>query len=145
MPTKERVARVWLTAMLLFMGAYFIAVATLKNLRIELPFFTQIEMLAAATLSMAVVVVGDRCIAALRGRGRKADAGDERDRLIEYRAATIAYYVLIAGMILVGCIMPLDPTQHPWDIVNAALFYIVLAEVVKQVLILRGYHRGLHA
>ncbi|MBS0194212.1 MAG: hypothetical protein JSR34_08180 [Proteobacteria bacterium] len=144
MPHKERMAWVWLTTLLLCMGTYFAAVVVMKELRIELSFLQQIGLLAAATSTMAVVVLADRLIARFRGRGRKADAGDERDRLIEYRAATIAYYVLIAGMILVGCIMPLDPTQHPWDIVNAALFYIVLAEAVKLVLIVRGYRRGLH-
>jgi hypothetical protein len=140
---RERVAWVWLTAMIVCMGSYFVAVATFKELRIELSFFTQIEILAAATLSMAAVVLGDRLIAWIRGRGREQEAVDERDRLIEYRSATVAYYVLMAGMILVGCIMPLDKTKTGWDVVNAAIFYIVVAEIVKQVLILRAYRRGL--
>jgi hypothetical protein len=138
---KERIAWVWLTALIVCMGSYFVAVATFKELRIELSFFSQIEILAAATLAMAVVVLADRLIAFIRGRER--EAVDERDRLIEYRSATIAYYVLMAGMILVGCVMPLDKTQSGWDVVNAALFYIVLAEIVKQFLILRAYRRGL--
>jgi hypothetical protein len=140
---RERFAWVWLTAMIVCMGSYFLAVATFKELRIALSFFTQIEMLAAATLTMGAVVLLDRLIVFIRGRGREPEAVDERDRLIEYRSATIAYYILIVGMILVGCVMPLDKTQSGWDVVNAALFYIVLAEAVRQVLILRAYRRGL--
>ncbi|HTD29417.1 MAG TPA: DUF2178 domain-containing protein [Xanthomonadaceae bacterium] len=116
----------------------------MNDFRIELSFLQQIGMLAAATGAMAVVVLADRLIAFIRGRGREPEAVDERDRLIEYRAASIAYYILIVGMVLVGCVMPLDKSKNGWDVVNAALFYIVLAEAVKQVLILRGYRRGLH-
>ena len=144
MPQKERSAWVWLSAMVVFMGAYFIAVAAMKNLRIELSFFEQIAMLAAATLAMAAVVLADRMLAFIRNRGHEPDVADERDRSIEFRATRVAYFVLLAGMILVGCIMPLDPTKNDWDVVNAALFYIVLAESVKQVLIVRGYRKGLH-
>lgn len=140
---RERAAWVWLSAMALFMGTYFAAVATIKELRIELSFLAQIEMLAAPTGAMAVAVLADRLVAWLRSRGQEPETVDERDRLIEFHATRIAYYILMAGMILVGCIMPLDRTKTGWDVVNAALFYIVLAEAVKQVLILRAYRRGL--
>lgn len=140
---RERAAWVWLSAMVVFMGTYFAIVATMKNLRIELPFLAQIGMLAAATGAMALAVLADRLIAWLRGRGHEPETVDERDRLIEFHATRIAYWILMAGMILVGCMMPLDRSKTGWDVVNAALFYIVLAEAVKQVLILRAYRRGL--
>lgn len=143
MPQKERNAWVWLVALVVCMGAYFIAVVTLENLRIKLPFLAQIGMLAAATLTMAAVVLGNQLRNYLHARSHEAEGADERDRLIEYRATRAAYFVLMTGMILVGCIMPLDPTKSGWDVVNAALFYIVLAEVVNQVLIVRGYRKGL--
>jgi hypothetical protein len=54
---------------------------------------------------------------------------DERDRAIRHRSRTIAYYVLLTGMILVGCIMPF--TESGWKIVHAAVFMIVLAEAVN--------------
>ena len=144
MPQRERVAWVFLSALVVCMGSYFIVVASMENFRIELSFFERLGMLAAATLTMAVVVLVDRLIAFLRGRGREPEAVDERDRLIEFRAASIAYYILIFGMIVVGCVMPLDKTKSDWDIVNAALFYIVLAEGLKQALIVHGYRRGWH-
>jgi len=62
---------------------------------------------------------------------------DERDRAIEHRSLSAAYYVLIAGMILVGCIMPFNSTG--WTIVNAAIFWIVAAEVVHYSAVVASY------
>lgn len=62
---------------------------------------------------------------------------DERDRAIEHRSLSAAYYVLIAGMILVGCIMPISSTG--WTIVNAAIFWIVAAEVVRYSVVVAIY------
>jgi uncharacterized membrane protein len=53
---------------------------------------------------------------------------DERDRAISTRSITAAYYVLIVGMIIVGCVMPFS--SGGWRIINAAVFMIVLAELV---------------
>ncbi len=141
---RERSAWVFLTALVVCMGSYFVAVVVMQNSHTQPSFFARIGILAVATSTMAVVVAIDRLLAWLGSRGREPEAVDERDRLIEYRSATIAYYVLIAGMILVGCIMPLDPTKSGWDIVNAALFYLVLAEIVHHGLVVLGYRRGSH-
>ena len=62
---------------------------------------------------------------------------DERDRAIERRSISAAYYVLIAGMILVGCFMPFSSTG--WTIVNAAIFWIVAAEVVHYSAVVASY------
>jgi hypothetical protein len=45
--------------------------------------------------------------------------------------------VLIAGMILVGCIMPFSSTG--WTIVNAAILWIVAAEVVHYSIVVASY------
>ena len=62
---------------------------------------------------------------------------DERDRAIEQRSISVAYYVLIAGMILVGCFMPFGSTG--WAIANAAIFWIVAAEVVHYGVVVASY------
>jgi hypothetical protein len=62
---------------------------------------------------------------------------DERDRAIEHRSISAAYYVLIAGMILVGCFMPFS--SRGWTIVNAAIFWIVAAEVVHYGVVVASY------
>jgi len=68
---------------------------------------------------------------------------DERDRAIDGRATRAAYFVLLTGMIVVGVFMPLDHADSSggWKIVNSALFFIVLSETVRQVLIVAGYRR----
>jgi hypothetical protein len=64
---------------------------------------------------------------------------DERDRAIEHRAISAAYYVLMAGMILVGCVMPFNSSG--WTTVNAALFMIVLAELIRYGMVVVSYRR----
>ena len=53
-----------------------------------------------------------------------------------------AYYVLMAGAILVGVVMPF--TEPPPKIVNTALLAIVIAEAVNHFLVLLSYRRGWH-
>ncbi|MBD8882097.1 hypothetical protein IHE49_16560 [Rhodanobacter sp. 7MK24] len=64
---------------------------------------------------------------------------DERDRAIDGRATRTAYFVMLAGMIVVGVVMPFSDTG--WKITNTALFAIVLAETVRYALIVTGYRR----
>lgn len=64
---------------------------------------------------------------------------DERDRAIDGRATRSAYFVLITGLIVVGVVMPFS--DGGWKLVNAALFFIVLAETVRHALIVVGYRR----
>lgn len=65
---------------------------------------------------------------------------DERDRAIEGRATVSSYYVLMAGIILVGVAMPLY--DHGWKIVNTSLLAIVLAEMLRHMLIALAYRRA---
>jgi uncharacterized membrane protein len=64
---------------------------------------------------------------------------DERDRAIDGRATRTAYFVMLTGLILAGMIMPFN--RAGWEIVNAALFFIVLSETVRYALILVGYRK----
>ncbi len=62
---------------------------------------------------------------------------DERDRAIEARANRIAYFLLMGGLVVVGMVMPFN--AGGWRIVNAAVFAIVSAETLRNVLIVQGY------
>ena len=64
---------------------------------------------------------------------------DERDSAITRRSMSAACYVLMVGMILVGCVMPF--LHKGWDIVNAAIFMIVVAEVVHYGIVAFSYRR----
>lgn len=142
MPPRERFAWVWLTTLVLVFAAYFTAIG-LRWPRPDPSFLMQIGMLTVATGTMALAVGADRVIAWARGLGFTFGPPDERDRYIEFRSSAYAYYVLMAGMILVGCMMPF--TSGGWDIVHAALLSIVAAEITHHGLIVVGYRRGWHA
>ncbi len=64
---------------------------------------------------------------------------DERDRAIMRRSISSAYYVLIAGMIVVGCVMSFSSSG--WAIINAALVIIVAAEVIHYAIVVLSYRR----
>jgi hypothetical protein len=55
------------------------------------------------------------------------------------RSVTCAYYVLITGMILVGCVMPFN--SGGWTIINAAILMIVVAELVHYGTVVFSYRR----
>ena len=141
MPPRERFAWVWLTTLVLVFSVYFAAVA-LGWPQTNPSFLMQIGMLTLATGTMALVVGTDRVVAWARGQGFTFGKPDERDRHIEWRSSAYAYYVLMGGIIVVGCMMPF--TNTGWDIVHAALFWIVVAELTHHGLIVVGYRRGWH-
>ena len=58
----------------------------------------------------------------------------------EVRGTQAGYYLLMAGMIVVGGIMPF--THEGWDIVNAAIGAIVAAEVLNGLGTGVGYRRA---
>lgn len=93
---------------------------------------------AAACVHASIYVIG---LLVLKGKERgQGLLADERDRAIDAHATRIAYYVLMTGTVVVGMMMPFS--QGGWKIVNAALLAIVLAEVLRNALIVRGY-RGM--
>jgi uncharacterized membrane protein len=96
----------------------------------------RIACLAAASGGHGVVYVIGLLVLMARERGQGLMA-DERDHAIEASATRIAYYVLMAGAVLVGMVMPF--TKTGWSLVNAALLSIVLAEGLRNLLIVRGY------
>ena len=128
MPYREKTAWLSLTAMAIAFIPYFAIVAAQSHSGPALPNLRQLVLFAiAAVVQMAILGIGHLSL-------RHGSAGearlppDERDVAIMRRSVTLAYYVLMGGMILVGCVMPFDSSG--WTIVNAALFMIVLAEVV---------------
>jgi hypothetical protein len=87
---------------------------------------------------MLILGIGHVCLGAISPQEARTPP-DERDRAIMSRSVSSAYYGLIAGMIMVGCVMPFN--SRGWTIVNAALFMIVAAEVVHYGMIVVSYRR----
>jgi len=93
-------------------------------------------VLAAVACTHAVIyVVG---VSALKRRERgEGLLSDERDRAIDARGTRAAYFVLLAGTVMVGMIMPFG--QSGWTVVNTALLAVVLAETIRNIMIVVGY------
>lgn len=137
MAYREKIAWLAMAAMAIAYGGFFTAMWLAEQ-------WGQASMLAFLALFAAASLVR----VAIEGVGRiaiAADAGepaDERDRAIARRGAAAAYYVLMAGMILVGMVMPFG--GQGWRISNAALLGLAIAETVRYGIILFSYRRGWH-
>ncbi|ALJ11542.1 hypothetical protein [Sphingopyxis macrogoltabida] len=94
-----------------------------------------------AVAHAVIVIVGTVILSAQAAKSDRARA-DERDRAIRRRGATMAYYVLLVGMMVVGVYMPFVESGVP--LANAGLFAIVAAELVNSFVVLMSYRRGWH-
>jgi hypothetical protein len=137
-PYREKTAWLSLIAMAIAFGPYFALVAA-RPLPGNLPNLRQLGMFAIAAIAQAVILgIGHLYLGS--GSPREARSPlDERDRAIKSRSVSSAYYVLIVGMILVGCVMPFHSSG--WSIINTALLMIVAAEVVHYGVVVLSYRR----
>lgn len=92
------------------------------------------------------VVAGFHAVSYLTGwliirRGDRGEAlvEDERDRVIDARATRAAYFLLLTGILVVGVVMPFG--ESGWQIINAALAFVVSSETLRHGLIVMGYRR----
>lgn len=140
MPYREKIAWLSLGAMIVAYGIYFTVVigASLNNKPITdlttLILFTEI-----VAIQVAILIVGHLYFRFKTPIDAKAKM-DERDRAISQNSMSVAYYVLMAGIIMVGIVLPFLGTG--WKIVNSALFMIVIAEFVQYSLVIWGYRKG---
>jgi uncharacterized membrane protein len=76
----------------------------------------------------------------LRRQREDGLAIDERDLAIDARATRSAYWLLFAGAVVVGMMMPFR--DGGWRIVNATLAVLILAEALRNMSIVAGYREG---
>jgi hypothetical protein len=139
MPYREKTAWLSLFAMLVTFGPYFTLVATRYFPSAPLPNLRQLAWYAVTAL-VQLLILGVGHLYLRRASAQDARMPlDERDQAIQRRSVSTAYYVLIVGMILVGCVMPFNSSG--WSIVNAALFMIIAAEVVHYGVVVFSYRR----
>ena len=137
MSARESFSWVWLATMIVTYGAYF-TIAPGLDARPGIAPLIPFELLGATALVQIIIITTASIVIRLReGPPGKLD---ERDRVIAHRASSVSYYVLMAGIVMVGCIMPF--TDHGWKIANTAVFAIVVAEIVHHGLVVVGYRRG---
>jgi uncharacterized BrkB/YihY/UPF0761 family membrane protein len=141
MAFREKMAWLTLGTMLIAYGVYFGFVGPAADFGRNRLIDVIWSFGAVAVAHAVAMIVGSIAITVTSTKEAQAPA-DERDRAIARRGSTIGYYVLLVGMILVGLVMPF--TEPSWKIVNTALLAIVIAEVVRDGVILLSYRRGWH-
>jgi hypothetical protein len=137
MSYREKIAWLSLIAMAVAYGPCFTSVARGPRPWEPLPHLHPLGLFALASI-VRMIILGAGYLYLRFGSPREERPPlDERDRAIEHRSISAAYYVLMAGVILVGCFMPFSATG--WTIVNAAIFWIVAAEVVHYSVVVASY------
>ena len=139
MPYREKIAWLSLIAMAVTFGPYFVEASFDPFRDAAAPNLPQMGLFAAATLTQALILVIGRLYLRSRSPEDARMPADERDLAIERRSIYAAYFMLMAGMIMVGCIMPFSAAG--WKLVNAAVFMIVAAEVVHYGVVALSYRR----
>jgi hypothetical protein len=137
MPYREKIAWLSIVALVVTFGAYFAVISRGYLPGLPLPNFPRLAFFAAATLVQVLILGGGHLYLRLQSPEEARIPPDERDRAILRRSMTSAYYVLLSGMIMVGCIMPFNSSG--WKIVDAAVFMIVAAEIVRYGVIVVSY------
>ncbi len=141
MAYREKTAWLALVGLAVAFGPYFLLVA-IDPPTAALPDLHAMMRFGIAAAGFALVLgtghLALRFSAPDDARGRP----DERDHAISRRALGIAYPLLIVGMIVVGCVMPFSTSG--WELVNTAVFVVVLAEMTHYGVAVWCYRRGWH-
>ncbi len=140
MTYKEKTSWLILIAMVLAYTLYFGLIIAGHPAGASL--FAMLWLFGPIAARQAVIVIIGHIYLAIEARQSPRARIDERDRAIAARGARISCYVLMAGTILVGVVMPFS--DLPLKIVNTALFAIVLAELAGLLVIVTSYRRGWH-
>lgn len=118
MSFRERLAWINLVSLALCYGVYFVA-----RLQGRDSFHLFLMCLAA----LALIQVALKIVAAARNPVEAKAPRDERERLIDGKARTLGYYVLIVGVLTVG--IPGHTGGNVVDVLNHAMLAIVVAEL----------------
>lgn len=138
MPYREKIGWLYLAAMAVAFIPYF-AFTTTTTQSTPMPNLHQLSLFALAVTVQVIILAAGHAIFYLAAPRDAKVRPDERDLAIERRSMSAAYYVLIAGTIMVGCILPF--TSSGWKIVNGAIFTIVAAEIVHYAVVVFSYRR----
>jgi hypothetical protein len=141
MPYREKVAWLSLAGMVVCYGPYFVHTYRSPLLDRPLPNLELLTLFAAAAGANAVWALLGRLLARMTTPRDERGVADERDRAVDRRANTVAYYVLIGLSLYVGCVKPF--TSSGWHVVNAMVAAVVITETLRYAVVVAGYRRGL--
>jgi hypothetical protein len=138
MSYREKTAWLYLLAMLVCFGSYFLYLGFNPSFY-DLPFLQKfIPLSIAGVLNMVVVLAGHLWLLL---KTEKADrlVGDERDLKIEASSMVIAYQLLIYGMLFVGGMLPFYTSG--WKVANCTILVVVIAEAVRGISVVTKYRK----
>lgn len=134
---REKTTALYLASQVVCFGPYFVYLALLKGQ--SLPVLEQLLGYGITTLSQLTLLGLGHWWLRRRFAKEAYQTADERDLVIDQHATRRAYGILMTGMIITGCVMPFsDPPQA---IFQAAVFFLVLSEASRNVMVLWAYHR----
>lgn len=134
---EEKSVWIMLLGLVLTFGLYFLAAGLLLAQGVTaVPAYA--PFLIGAVVLLILISIAGHVVVALTAR---ADGADERDRLISWRAEHNASWVLGAGAFAAVVALAL-PVERVW-IANGLLLALFLSEVLKHVLQLVYYRRGM--
>lgn len=139
MSYREKTAWLYLIAIVITFGPYFTLAALQTPPEQSMPDLRRLGLFAITTVAQMLIIGVGQLYFRLGSPQEARFPPDERDQAISSRSITWAYYVLISGMILVGCVMPF--TSGGWNLINTALLMIVLAEIVHYGITVFHYRR----
>ena len=127
MSYREKSAWLSLIAIAVVFVPYFVLSAH-RPQTAALPDLGQLALFAVTVIVQVLILVAGHVLLHLAAPADSRLPPDERDQQIERRSMQRAYYVLISGVIMVGCVMPFY--ARGWQIINATILAVVIAELV---------------
>ncbi len=133
---EEKSTWIQLVGTTLVLGGYFVVAGRMLAAGVrELPAFVPLFVVAVVVL-VALLVAG-HVVAAVTGR---TDSGDERDRLIGWRAEARSSWLLGVGVLAAITALVLD-VDRVW-VAHLLLLALFLSELLRFVLQVVSYRRG---
>lgn len=133
---EEKSVWITLSSLVATFAVYFVLAARMLSAGV-LVVAPYVALLAVTTVLLVIIVTAGHIVVVLASR---PDGRDERDRLIEWRAESNSSWLLAVGVLaaIVGLALGLGAA---W-IANGLLASLFLSEVLKQVMQLVYYRRG---
>ena len=140
MTYREKLNWMTLFGMLATIGVYLVWVEVAADKTAPMPNFGMMAAYAVAAGAWAAFYLLGRLILSRRSPAEARARPDERELAIDRRSTQVAYYVLMGLMLYVGCYKPF--VSEGWEIVNATIASVVIAEVVRCIVAVVGYRRS---
>ncbi|MBX7249046.1 MAG: hypothetical protein K1X35_08405 [Caulobacteraceae bacterium] len=140
MAYREKIAWMSLVGMAATLGLYFVWVRVAGDETAPLPNLGMMGAYAVAAVAWAAFYLLGGLALRLKDPAEARARPDERDIAIDRRSTQVAYFVLMGLMLYVGGFKPFQ--SQGWEIVNAAIASVVIAEVVRCIVAVLSYRRS---